>query len=102
MENTKYNITSEDIEYFKQVDEAVKRGFLVNGTRLTDLYNRVFNANIRPTNCMSCLRGRYKALKPVFDNLAEKIKAEEVETPTEEIIAPTSKKVVKRRSKNAE
>lgn len=40
----------------------------INGTEITILYNLIFNRQVKPTNCGSCIGQRFKELKQSFDN----------------------------------
>jgi len=36
-------------------------------TEVNRIYNRVFNDNVQPTNCGSCLRGRVQELETLYN-----------------------------------
>lgn len=95
------NWTSSNIEKFKIIIDAKKRGFLVNGKELTDIFNQVLNRNLTPTNCSSCLNGRYNQLKNDYDNYMIALENEKL-PPTEESAKLDSplKTITKKRSKN--
>lgn len=84
-----------EIEYFHSI---ISRGYYINGERLTNLYNKIFGTNLKPTNCGSCCRARYESLRKSYDafkKLIEKAEENKVEEPkiTEE------KPVVKHRGR---
>lgn len=94
---------SEDILMMKKFIEIVKRGSRISGAEITQLYNRVLNKNVNPTNCGSCINQRYNELKKSYDAFEkllqeqeEKAKAlevlDELMTPTEEEITQIKKK----------
>lgn len=96
--------TNEDIEYFEKVIDAVSRGFVVSGARLTELYNKIFNKHLTVTNCQTCLRGRYNQLKKDFDVFMFHLQQEGVtmvdDEPKEEIILESAiKKIAKKRGR---
>lgn len=48
----------------------------INGTEITILYNLIFNRQVKPTNCASCVSQRFKELKQSFEQYQlNKIKA---------------------------
>jgi hypothetical protein len=57
--------TEEQMKKFIQIVETKKH---INGTEITILYNLIFNKNLKPTNCSSCVSLRYKELKTSYDN----------------------------------
>lgn len=62
------NWNVKNIEKFKKILEIVNGKKFVNGTDVTSLYNDVFNKNLKPTNCSSCVSQRVKELKTSYDN----------------------------------
>lgn len=97
-----------DIKNFEKFKEIVNKGSRINGTEITELYNKIFNKKLAPTNCSSCISQRYKELRISYDNFKkelekqeEKLKALEVldnlmtPTPDEfEAYVPTEDKVL--------
>lgn len=86
-----FNWTEEDIKLFERMKEAVHKGYYLAGKEVTALHNRVLNTNLPTTNCGSCIRQRYNALRKAYDvyhqNLLEEVIAcehEEVQVPSEE------------------
>ena len=71
------NWTDKDIELFKKLEGIVLRGYYISGTELADIYNRVFNSNLRPTGCSSCNRMRFKALKDSYYKMMSEIEKQE-------------------------
>lgn len=48
----------------------------INGTEITILYNLIFNRQVKPTTCSSCIGQRFKELKQSFEQYQlNKIKA---------------------------
>ena len=82
-----YNWTKEDIELVEKFIEIKNKGFYVDGTQLTEVYNRVLNKRVNPTNCGSCLRQRTNELEQAlqrFKRLSESVKPAEPTTTNEE------------------
>lgn len=55
-------ISKEDAILIRKFDEIRQKGYYVDSKQLTDVYNRVLNKNVAPTNCSACLRGRVQEL----------------------------------------
>lgn len=58
-----YNFTQEDIKFVEKAIELKKKNFYIDSTQLTEVYNRVLNKRVAPTNCGSCLRQRIAELE---------------------------------------
>lgn len=97
-----------DILVMETFIQLVKRGSRISGTEITELYNKVFNKNLKPTNCSSCINQRYKELKNAYDNFMkllreqeEKAKAlevlDELMTPTQEELEEITQKKGKKK-----
>lgn len=100
-----------DIIAMETFIQLVKRGSRISGVEITELYNKVFGKNLRPTNCGSCISQRYKELKVAYDNFKkelvkqeEKAKAlevlDELMTPTQEELEENNPKKKGRPKKN--
>lgn len=61
------NWNAENIEKFEKILAIVNGKKFVNGTDVTNLYNDVFNRNLRPTNCSSCINQRIKEIRTSYD-----------------------------------
>lgn len=55
--------TEEDKVTVKKFIDIKNKGYYVNGTVLTNLYNKILGKNASPTNCGSCLRSRVTELE---------------------------------------
>lgn len=55
--------TEKDKEAVKKFIQIKNRGYFVNSKTLQDVYNRVLEKNLNPTNCGSCLRARVTELE---------------------------------------
>ena len=78
----------EDIELIEKFIDIRNRGFYVDGTQLTEVYNRVLEKHVTPTSCGACLRQRVNELAEAlerFKRLSEASKPDEpITTPEEE------------------
>ena len=85
-------ISKEDIELIRKMEEIGKRGYFVDSVQLTNLYNKVLEKRVNPTNCSACLKSRLRELVDAlnrFERLSQKVeeatKSEEpVTVPQEE------------------
>ena len=74
--------TDEDVKLVEKFIEIRNKGFYVDGGQLTQVYNRVLERNVQPTNCGSCLRQRVNELSDAlerFKRLSEAAKQVEVD-----------------------
>lgn len=74
-------MTEEDIKFIEKAIEIRNKGMFVNSTELTEVYNRVLNKNLRPSNCSSCIRQRINELEAALKAFKAQNKA--METPPE-------------------
>ena len=70
-------LNSTQCEQIKKIKDALKRGYYVNGSSVTPLYNEVFQKNLKNTNCSNCIKNRCRELVQVYDKFVEYIQAEE-------------------------
>lgn len=84
-----------DILVMETFIQLVKRGSRISGTEITELYNKVFNKNLKPTNCSSCINQRYKELKNAYDNFMKLLKEEEEKAleVLDELMTPTQEEL---------
>ena len=77
-----------DIKFIEKAIEIRNKGYFVNSTELTDVYNRVLNKNRKPTSCGSCLRMMVNELEGAlraYKKAQEALEKEQVNNvPTEE------------------
>lgn len=59
--------STEDLELMNKFIQIAETKKHINGTEITQLYNKIFNKSLRPTNCSSCVNQRYKELKTSYD-----------------------------------
>lgn len=75
-----YTMTSEDVEKIEKLIEIRNHGFYADGKEVTDLYNKVLNKHLAPTNCGSCIRQRVGELEQALNHFKSKIASERDET----------------------
>ena len=82
------NWNKEDIELVEKFIQIRNKGYYADGTQLTEVYNRVLDKRVNPTNCGSCIRQRINELEEAlnrFKRLSEAQAKQEVEdTPQKE------------------
>lgn len=79
--------TKEDIELIEKFIEIKNKGFYADGGQVTQVYNRVLEKSVNPTNCGSCIRGRVQELEDAlnrFKRLAKEQETEETNNDTPE------------------
>ena len=82
----KQNITisSEDAEFIEFAYKLINSAKFPSFTKVTEVYNRVFNKQLSSTSCGACVRQRILELKATLDKLNEEIlKEKETETITD-------------------
>ena len=81
----KQNITisSEDAEFIEFAYSLINSAKYPSFTKVTEVYNRVYNKQLSSTSCGACIRQRILELKATLDKInAEILKEEETETIT--------------------
>jgi hypothetical protein len=73
--------TDEDVKMVEKFIEIRNKGYYCDGKQLTDVYNRVLQKHVNPTNCGSCLRQRVNELADALDKFKRQL---EKETPVEQ------------------
>lgn len=82
----KQNITisSEDAEFIEFAYSLINSAKYPSFTKVTEVYNRVYNKQLSSTSCGACIRQRILELKATLDKInAEILKEEETETITD-------------------
>lgn len=84
---------SEDIIMMQKFIQIANRGSRINGGEITELYNRIFNKELRPTNCGSCISQRYRELKISYNLFQEELKKQDEKAQAlevlDELLTPT-------------
>ena len=81
------NWSNEDIKFVEKAIEIRNKGFYLDGGQLTEVYNRVLDKRVTPTNCGSCIRARINELEGAlntFKRLSEAQTKQEVDNTKEE------------------
>ena len=80
----KQNITisSEDAEFIEFAYSLINSARYPSFTKVTEVYNRVYNKQLSSTSCGACIRQRILELKATLDKLNEEI-LKETETITD-------------------
>lgn len=65
--------TNEDVKLVEKFIDIKDRGYYVEGYELTQVYNRVLEKNVQPTNCGSCLRQRINELQVALEQFKRSI-----------------------------
>ena len=82
----KQNITisSEDAKFIEFAYSLINGAKFPSFTKVTEVYNRVYNKQLSSTSCGACIRQRILELKATLDKLNEEIlKEKETETITD-------------------
>lgn len=68
--------TSDDVAMVEKFIDIKNRGYYCNGRELTEVYNRVLQKNVPPTNCGSCIRQRIQELENALNAFKRSLEAE--------------------------
>lgn len=77
-------LTSEDVKLIERFIEIKNRGFYCDGKQLTEVYNRVLEKNVPPTNCGSCMRARISELEGALNQFKRTMKVSSSQEANEE------------------
>lgn len=91
-------INNEDAELIEKFVNIKNRGLYADGKQLTDVYNRVLNKNLNPTNCGSCIRQRISELETALNQYKAWLAKQQI-TPEETQQQPETKKITKKKAK---
>lgn len=69
--------TDEDIKLIKKFVDIKNRGYYANGSEVTEVYNRVLEKRVAPTNCGSCVRQRICELEGALTQFERKLQREQ-------------------------
>ena len=69
--------TDEDVKLIEKFIEIRNRGYYANSTQLNDVYNRVLEKNVPPTNCGSCMRARISELETALNSFKKTLEVKE-------------------------
>lgn len=81
----KQNITinNKDAEFIEFAYSLINSAKFPSFTKVTEVYNRVFNTQLSSTSCAQCIRQRILELKNTLDKINAEILKEETETITD-------------------
>ena len=83
------NISNEDIVLIEKFIGIRNKGYYCDGKQLTDVYNRVLNKRVNPTQCGSCLRVRVSELEDALNRYKrQQEKLQETPKQEEPVITP--------------
>lgn len=68
--------TSDDVLMVEKFIQIKNKGFYCDGGQLTQVYNRVLEKNVPPTNCGSCMRQRISELENALNQFKKQIEIE--------------------------
>ena len=84
-------ITSEDIEFFKQAQQTIKKGYYPDGKKAVDAYFRIFAEEIKKGTmrgnlnhkCGSCIREAVQKVNEAINKLEKETQNNEQQTDKE-------------------
>lgn len=65
--------TNEDVALVEKFIDIKNKGYYCDGTQLTEVYNRVLEKHLTPTNCGSCIRQRINELEGALQQFKKSI-----------------------------
>jgi ribosomal protein S21 len=95
------NWTNDDILLVEKFIDIKNKGYYADGAQLTEVYNRVLDKRVSPTNCGSCIRGRINELEEAlnrFKRMSEKASESVSEVKVED--TPQEENKPKRKAEN--
>ena len=78
-------MTNEDVTLIEKFIKIRNKGLYANGVELTDVYNRVLEKNLPPTNCSSCIRSRISELERALNQFKKQMELSGM-TSTEQLV----------------
>lgn len=69
--------TNEDVSMVEKFIEIKNKGYYCDGGQLTEVYNRVLEKNVPPTNCGSCMRARISELETALNSFKKTLEVKE-------------------------
>ena len=76
------NWTNDDITIVEKFIEIRNRGYYADGTQVTEVYNRILNKKVAPTNCGSCVRARITDLEAALNRFKRQLELNKKEEET--------------------
>ena len=69
--------TNDDVTMVEKFIEIKNKGYYCDGGQLTEVYNRVLEKNVPPTNCGSCMRARISELETALNSFKKTLEVKE-------------------------
>ena len=69
--------TNDDVKMVEKFIEIKNKGYYCDGGQLTEVYNRVLEKNVPPTNCGSCMRARISELETALNSFKKTLEVKE-------------------------
>lgn len=66
-------LSEKDIEDIEYLYNLLNNGRYTTSQFVTDLYNRVYNRNVKPVNCSTCIRQRILEMKKDKDLIMKEL-----------------------------
>ena len=82
-------MSENDIILIEKFINIRNKGYYCSGNEVTEVYNRVLNKNLRPSNCSSCIRQRINELEVALNAYK---KAQEASNNADPIATPSEGK----------
>lgn len=73
--------TDEDVKLVEKFIDIRNRGYYADGTQLTQVYNRVLEKRVNPTNCGSCIRQRINELEEALNRFKRSLELQKQAEP---------------------
>lgn len=83
------NWTDEDVKLVEKFIDIRNRGYYCDGTQLTEVYNRVLDKRVNPTNCGSCIRQRVNELEEALNRFKRSLELEKKDEPVPDAASAT-------------
>ena len=94
--------TNDDVKLVEKLVEIKNKGLYASGAEVTEIYNRVLEKKVNPTNCGSCIRGRIQELENALNRFKQKLELNTPSEPKQENTEPLNEpKKTGRKKKNA-
>lgn len=75
-------LTQEDIKHIEKMYEARQKGLYYDSKLVTDIYNKIFDVAVAPTNCGSCIRRRVDAIWGEYNKIKDLTSINNAKTET--------------------
>lgn len=95
-------ISSEDIKTIEKFIQIRNKGLYCSGSEVTDVYNRVLNKRLAPTNCSSCVRQRISELETALNRFKKELEVNNTQEEKEENTEQITPKKTRKKNANKE